>query len=99
MDQHPRSDIDPERPRREAPFDRDRGYSGQDYDVRDEAALERAAPSGTVAARPEDVGRGPGARASFDPATGATRGSGTPEENFDSDAPNTGEGDQGGAEG
>ena len=99
MTQHSRPEIDPERPHEEKAFDRSGGYSGQDDDVRDENLLRADAPSGTVAARPEDAGNGPGARASFDPQTGAVRGSGGPEENYDTDAPNTGQGDKGGAEG
>lgn len=100
MSQHPRPEIDPERPREETPFDRDAGYSGQDYDVRDEAETRDAAPAGTVAARPADAGDGPGARASFDPETGAVRGSGAgPTEEIDTDDPTTGLGNRGGAKG
>jgi len=92
--------TDPERPRAEQPFDRARGYSGQDADIRDEDLLRAREPAGTVGARPQDAGNGPGARASFDPATGATRGSGAgPGEELDTDDATIGAGKGGGAEG
>lgn len=100
MTQHPHPEVDPERSRDEKPFNRAGGYSGQDEHVRDEGLKRDEAPSGTVAARPQDAGNGPGARASFDPATGATRGSGAgPTEEFDTDDPTMDSGKQGGAEG
>lgn len=96
----PHPAVDPERPHSERPFDRAGGYSGEDGNVRDEELMCANAPSGTVAARPQDAGDRPGARASFDPATGATRGSGAgPTEEYDTDDPVTGAGKQGGAEG
>ena len=92
--------TDPERPRAERPFDRRRGYSGQDADVHDENLQRDAEPAGTVGARPQDAGDGPGARASFDSATGATRGSGAgPSEELDTDDATLGAGKDGGAEG
>ena len=95
-----RPDIDPERDHGEKPFNRSGGYSGQDANVRDEAAKRGEAPAGTVAARPQDAGDRPGARASFDPATGATRGSGAgPTEELDTDDPTIDSGKTGGAEG
>lgn len=100
MTQHPHPDVDPERPHAETRFNRGKGYSGQDADIRDEQRLADEAPSGTVAARPQDSGDGPGQRASFDPVTGATRGSGAgPSEEFDTDDQTVGSGKQGGAEG
>lgn len=100
MTKLPHPEVDPERPHSDKPFDRAEGFSGQDYDVRDEALRREQAPSGTVAARPHDAGDGPGARASFDPKTGATRGSGDgAAEDYDTDDPVTGSGNQGGAEG
>jgi len=98
MSDHPQTD--PERPRAEQPFDRAGGYSGQDADIRDEDRLRDAEPAGTVGARPQDAGDGPGARASFDPATGATRGSGAgPTEELDTDDATVGAGKDGGAAG
>ena len=100
MTQHPHPEIDPERPRDEEAFNRAGGYSGQDEHVRDEELKRQEAPAGTVAARPEGAGSGNGARASFDPATGATRGSGRgPTEELDTDDPTMGAGKRGGAEG
>ena len=73
---------DPDRPRQTA-FDHDRGYSGQDYHLREEQRLAGDMPAGSVAPRASRVGGGDpatprdaGRRASFDPATGAVRGSG-----------------------
>ncbi len=98
MSDHP--EIDPERGHRDQPFDRADGYSGQEADGRDEERKRAESPSGTVAARPHDAGDGPGARASFDPQTGATRGSGAgPTEELDTDDQTMGAGKQGGAEG
>ena len=100
MTQHPHPAVDPERDHREKPFNRADGFSGHDEHVRDEELKRGEAPSGTVAARPQDAGDGPGSRASFDPATGATRGSGAgPTEEFDTDDPTMGAGKKGGAEG
>lgn len=100
MTQHRTPEVDPERSHAGEPFNRADGYSGQDHHIRDEEQERRDAPAGTVAARPEEAGEGPGARASFDPATGATRGSGAgPTEELDSDDPTLGAGKQGGAEG
>jgi hypothetical protein len=94
------SDTDPERDHCEKPFNRSGGYSGQDASVRDEEAKRAEGPAGTVAARPQDAGDRPGDRASFDPATGATRGSGAgPTEELDTDDPTMGAGKKGGAEG
>ena len=100
MTQHPHPEVDPERPHDEKPYNRAGGYSGEDEHVRDEALKRAEAPSGTVAARPQDAGSGNGSRASFDPATGATRGSGAgPTEELDTDGPTMGAGKQGGADG
>lgn len=82
-------------------FDRDDGYSGQDYDRTREAAEGAKAPSGTVAQRPTDAAPSDcgeadlppdaGRRAFFDPKTGEVHGSGTgagggnPGEDYDSD--------------
>jgi hypothetical protein len=74
--------IDPERARKPA-FDNDRGYSGQDYDIREERRLAAEMPAGSVNAKPSSASADPdtppdaGRRASFDPVTGETRGSGT----------------------
>ena len=100
MTQHSHPEVDPERPHAEKRFNRDEGYSGEDADIRDEQRLAGENPSGTVAARPQDAGGGNGAKASFDPATGATRGSGRgPAEDLDTDDPTIGAGKDGGAEG
>jgi hypothetical protein len=100
MTEHPHPEVDPERPHAETRFNRDEGYSGEDAGIRDEQRLAEERPSGTVAARPQDAGDGNGSRASFDPSTGATRGSGRGAgEDLDTDDPTTGEGKQGGAEG
>ena len=100
MTQHPHPEVDPERPHHEKSYNRRQGYSGEDPHVRDEERLRDEAPSGTVAARPQDTGDGVGARASFDPETGATRGSGAgPTEDFDTDDATIDSGKQGGAEG
>lgn len=73
------SEIDIGRPRGGV-FDRDRGYSGQDYNREDAERQEREDPSGRV--DPDATGAGdtiaadgndppePGRRASFDPVTG-----------------------------
>ncbi len=70
--------VDPQHRRRTA-FDKDTGKFGQGYTLDDERKLAGDMPAGSVAARPSklapsegDAGR----RASFDPATGAVRGSG-----------------------
>lgn len=100
MTQHPHPEVDPERPHAEKRFNRDEGYSGQDAGIRDEQRLAEENPSGTVAARPQDTGDGPSQRASLDPATGATRGSGAgPTEEFDTDDPTIDSGKDGGGEG
>jgi hypothetical protein len=74
--------TDPARGRKPA-FDNDRGYSGQDYDLREERRLGAESPAGSVNAKPSrapadpDTSPDAGRRASFDPVTGETRGSGT----------------------
>lgn len=74
--------IDPERARKPA-FDNDRGMSGQDYDIGEERKLGAEMPAGSVNAKPSRAPADPamppeaGRRASFDPVTGETRGSGT----------------------
>ncbi len=74
--------IDPARGRKPA-FDNDRGYSGQDYDIREERRLGAEMPAGSVNAKPSRAPADPdtppdaGRRASFDPETGETRGSGS----------------------
>lgn len=92
--------VDPGREREGNSFDRNTGFYGQDYHRDREAALGRDLPAGTVSAKPDDAGPAPdpvmppdnGRRASFDPATGEVRGSGSdagggnPGEDFDSDA-------------
>lgn len=94
---HPQ--IDAERSHEPAPFNRASQYSGEDYSIADERARGVEAPSGTVAARPDEsvhddapVPPDNGQRASFDPATGAVHGSGSGAgggnagENFDEDS-------------
>ena len=79
-------------------FDRDDGYSGQDYTKHREAEEGAKLPAGTVAARPEDAAAPDkdlppeaGRRAFFDPKTGEVHGSGAgagggnPGEDYDSD--------------
>lgn len=73
--------VDPQHRRRPA-FDKDTGKFGQGYTLDEERKLGEQSPSGSVAPRPSqivddsptppDAGR----RASFDPKTGAVRGSG-----------------------
>ena len=66
------------------PFDRDKGYSGQDYHRDDEAAMGRAEPAGSVTTSPlpgegdvqTDLPDDNGRRASVDPKTGEVHGSG-----------------------
>ena len=67
------------------PFDRDRGHSGQDYHLDDEAAMGRVEPSGSVTVSGPLGGDGNdgtslptdnGSRASVDPRTGEVHGSG-----------------------
>ncbi|MCT8001868.1 hypothetical protein NZL82_08230 [Sphingomonas sanguinis] len=67
------------------PFDRDNGYSGQDYHRDEEAAMGRAEPSGRVTTTPPAKGEGNaetslptdnGRRPSIDPETGEVHGSG-----------------------
>lgn len=90
--------TDPERARKPA-FDHDDGFSGQDYDRRDEHRLARDMPAGSVSPTPSRGGDGDpamppdnGRRASSDSATGAVRGSGAgagggnPGEDMESDA-------------
>lgn len=80
-------------------FDRDEGYSGQEYAKGREAAEGAKLPAGTVAARPadappaaEDLPPDAGRRAYFDPQTGEVHGSGAgagggnPGEDYDSDS-------------
>ena len=43
---HP--EVDPERTREPKPFNDDRSYSGQDYHIKDEAALGDRQPSGAA---------------------------------------------------
>src|ERR1700710_1322444 len=79
-------------------FDRDDGYSGQDYSAAREAEEGRKLPAGTVAAPPgdapppaKDLPPEAGRRAFFDPQTGEVHGSGAgagggnPGEDYDSD--------------
>lgn len=75
--------VDPERPRTDKPFNRDTHFTGQDYHRDDEREMGRELPSGSVAFRAPQAGEDDpalppdnGRRASFDPATGAVRGSG-----------------------
>jgi len=67
------------------PFDRDGGYTGQDYHRDDEHAMGRAEPSGRVTTTPPVPGEGnadtslpddDGRRATVDPKTGEVHGSG-----------------------
>ena len=67
------------------PFDRDGGYTGQDYHRADEHAMGRAEPSGSVTTTPPVPGEGnagtslpddDGRRATVDPKTGEVHGSG-----------------------
>jgi hypothetical protein len=80
-------------------FDREDGYSGQDYAKDREAEEGAKLPAGTVAARPadaqppaEDLPPEAGRRAYFDPKTGevhgsgASAGGGSPGEDYDSDS-------------
>ena len=80
-------------------FDRDDGYSGQDYAKGREAKEGAKLPAGTVAAHPadapppaEDLPPEAGRRAFFDPKTGEVHGSGAgagggnPGEDYDSDS-------------
>jgi hypothetical protein len=64
-------------------FDRDDGYSGQEYAQDREAEEGKKLPTGTVAARPadalppvKDLPPEAGRRAYFDPQTGEVHGSG-----------------------
>ena len=75
---------DPEK-RADKPFDRDRGYTGQDYHRDDERAMGRAEPSGSVTTTPPasgeangdtDLSADNGRRATVDPRTGEVHGSG-----------------------
>lgn len=79
-------------------FDRDDGYSGQDYDKDREAEEGAKLPAGTVATHPvdatepaRDLPPEAGRRAFFDPRTGEVHGSGAgagggnPGEDYDSD--------------
>lgn len=77
---HPK---DAERPRQPA-FDKDDGFSGQDYDLSEERRLASQMPAGSVAATASHVSHPDpalppenGRRASFDPQTGEVRGSGS----------------------
>lgn len=83
-------DIDPERPAADHGFDREDGYSGQDYH-RD----HDVPPTGTLSPRPPGDGTLPpdaGVRASIDPAAGTVHGAGAGAggggagEDFDDDA-------------
>jgi hypothetical protein len=74
--------ADPQHRRRRA-FDKDTGTFGQGYTLDDERCLGEQLPAGSVAPRPSQVDEGDatmppdnGRRASFDPVTGAVRGSG-----------------------
>jgi hypothetical protein len=70
--------VDPQHRRRTA-FDKDTGKTGQGYTLDEERKLGEELPAGSVAARPsqlDDAQGDAGRRASFDPKTGAVRGSG-----------------------
>ena len=70
--------ADPQHRRRPA-FDKDTGKFGQGYTLEEERKLGDQMPSGSVAPRASQVPEGEGdagRRASFDPETGAVRGSG-----------------------
>ncbi len=70
--------VDPQHRRRTA-FDKDTGKFGQGYTLDDERKLAADMPAGSVAPRPSQLDESDGdagRRASFDPATGAVRGSG-----------------------
>lgn len=71
-----RPDIDPERDPSNNPFDHDEGLFGQSYSREREEAMRKADPSGAVNADPVDPSDGGGTRASVDPASGETAGSG-----------------------
>jgi hypothetical protein len=67
----------------EPPFDKSTGTSGQGYTRDDELRLGAQNPAGAVSPRPSQIDEhgattppDNGRRASFDPATGAVRGSG-----------------------
>lgn len=63
MDDAASRNIDPERDHAPKPFDRERGYSGQDYRRDDEAAFGRAHPSGEATNwTPDPAPRPPRAR-------------------------------------
>jgi len=73
--------IDPQHHRRPA-FDKDDGKTGQGYTLDEERRLAEQMPAGSVARRASRIDEDPqaaldaGRRASFDPETGAVRGSG-----------------------
>ncbi len=73
--------VDPQHHRRPA-FDKDTGKFGQGYTLDDERRLGEEMPTGSVAPQPSQVAADSpassdsGRRASFDPVTGAVRGSG-----------------------
>ena len=80
--------VDPERPRGDRPFDRPTGYSGQEADIADEAALREPDRVGTT--EPGDLPPEAGDAARVDRRTGEVHGSGTgigggsPGEDYDS---------------